>query len=89
MSEWLKVAENFERFLSCISKFKKLECVRLNYLKMDGEMIARTIAVLTSSQNTIRELELNGVNWDTEEARTHLLQFIAFAPKLQKCDVRD
>ena len=52
-------------------------------------MIARTIAVLTSSQNTIEELELNGVKWNTKEARTHLLQLIAFAPKLQKCDVRD
>ena len=56
---------------------------------MDDEMVAQTIAALTSSLKTIEVLNLRGVKWQTDEALTQLLQFIARAPKLQKCDIGD
>ena len=85
VSSWLNEAGNFEKFISFVSKFTQLEIVVLNFLEMDGVMIARAIAALAPSLNTIKEFRSWNVNWDTDEALTQLLQFIANAPKLQVC----
>ena len=52
-------------------------------------MVARTIVALTSSLDTIETILLCGVNWDTEEALTQLLKFVANAPQLYLCDIGD
>ena len=56
---------------------------------MDAGMVVRVIEALRTCIGTMKEVTLQGVSWNTEEVRTALAQFIAEAPKLEKCDIFD
>ena len=69
--------------------FKQLESVNISHCKMDAGMVVRVIKELRTFIRNMKEVTLQGVSWNTEEVRRALAQFIADAPKLEKCDIFD
>ena len=56
---------------------------------MNAGMVERVIEALSIFIRTLKEVTLQGVSWNTEEVMRALAQFIADAPKLEKCDIFD
>ena len=56
---------------------------------MDAGMVVRVLKALSTFITTMKEITLQGVSWNTEELMRALAQFIANAPKLEKCDIFD
>ena len=80
---------SFEKLLAFISKFKKLESVNISHCWLAAGMVVQVIAALRTCIATMKEVTLQGVCWNTEEAVEALAQYIAEAPKLEKCDIYD
>ena len=56
---------------------------------MDAGMVVRVLKALSTFITTMKEVTLQGVSWNTAELMRALAQFIANAPKLEKCDIFD
>ena len=52
-------------------------------------MVVKVITNIRTCIPTMKEITLQGVSWKTKEVMEALVQFIADAPKLEKCDIYD
>ena len=50
-------------------------------------MVVQILESLNASVATIEELQLRGVDWDTDDSVIALTNFIAKAPKLKYCSI--
>ena len=56
---------------------------------MNGSMVVQIFESLNEKIDTIEELQLRGVYWDTNESLMALTEFIAKAPKLKYCSIEE
>ena len=50
-------------------------------------MVVQILKSLNAQIETIEEIKLHGVNWDTNDSVIALTKFIANAPKLKYCSI--
>ena len=50
-------------------------------------MVVQILESLNAQIETIEEIQLRGVNWDTNDSVIALTKFIANAPKLKCCKI--
>ena len=52
-------------------------------------MVVQILESLNAQIETIEEIQLRGVNWDTDDSVIALTKFIANAPKLKCCNIQE
>ena len=61
----------------------------LGHRQIDGSEVVRILESLNAQIETIEELQLLRVNWNTDHSVRAITEFIANAPKLKLCDIRE
>ena len=64
-----------------------LEIFEISKCEIDGVTANQILLTLHTYIEKMKEITLQGVDWNMNEALKNLIEFMAMAPKLKKCDI--